>query len=195
MRRPESKRTGLLLASVAAVLTLLVYALSSTGRTAPTIGVTGAKAMSRTTHPIPGSNSSGIRSSVETVVAILVACAATMMVVMLVARGTGETRRLHDEAIVLTMGDPDRGRDSISRVGCGACHVIPGVPGARGMIGPPLSHMGQRLFIAGVRPNTAENLIAWIRSPQSMLPGNGMPDLGLSDREARDIAAYLLTLQ
>ena len=46
-------------------------------------------------------------------------------------------------------------------------------------------------MIAGVLPNTPENLVHWLRSPQAVVPGNAMPDVGLSDAQARDIAAYL----
>jgi cytochrome c1 len=35
----------------------------------------------------------------------------------------------------------------------------------------------------------------WIQHPQQVAPGNGMPDLGISDIQARDISAYLYTLR
>jgi cytochrome c1 len=38
-------------------------------------------------------------------------------------------------------------------------------------------------------------MIRWIRQPQEIDPGNGMPDLSVSTRDGRDIAAYLYTLQ
>ena len=75
--------------------------------------------------------------------------------------------------------------------GCGACHTIAGVSGANADIGPNLDHFSQRRYIAGRLPNTAPNLIRWIESPQQVDPGNVMPDLGVSDQNARDIAAYL----
>jgi cytochrome c1 len=92
-------------------------------------------------------------------------------------------------------GDPDRGLAAIGRTQCGACHVIPGVPDAHGLVGPPLSGFGQRTMIAGLLPNTPDNLVRWIRDPQSVAPGNAMPSSGLTDGEARDVAAYLYTLK
>jgi cytochrome c1 len=78
---------------------------------------------------------------------------------------------------------------------CGSCHTIPGIQGARGAVGPPLYFFSRRTMIAGELPNTPENLVHWIRSPQSVIPGNAMPDLGLTDTQARDVAAYLYTLR
>jgi cytochrome c1 len=54
--------------------------------------------------------------------------------------------------------------------------------------------MGRRGYIAGHLPNNGPNLIRWIRDPQQVDPGNAMPDLGVGDVDARDIAAYLFTL-
>ena len=72
--------------------------------------------------------------------------------------------------------------------------MIPGIDNARGLVGPPLDHMGRRIFIAGLLRNTPDNLVSWLRDPQAVVPGNAMPDMGLSDEQARDITAYLYTL-
>lgn len=88
-------------------------------------------------------------------------------------------------------GDPALGREAILRHGCGSCHTIPGVPGADTYVGPPLNNFNLRHYIAGLLPNTADNLILWIQFPQSVEPGTAMPDLGVSEIDARDIAAYL----
>ncbi|HLZ42165.1 MAG TPA: c-type cytochrome [Candidatus Sulfotelmatobacter sp.] len=96
---------------------------------------------------------------------------------------------------VETGGDALRGAAVIDQYRCGACHYIPGIHDARGMVGPPLMFFAQRTFIAGEVPNSPENLVRWIRSPKSIEPGTAMPDLGLSDQEARDVAAYLYTLR
>jgi cytochrome c1 len=92
-------------------------------------------------------------------------------------------------------GNPARGPAIAERYGCGSCHTIPGVTGARGLVGPPLLWWSRRTFIAGELPNTPENLVRWIRDPQSVEPHTAMPALGLSDAEARDVAAYLYTLR
>jgi cytochrome c2 len=91
-------------------------------------------------------------------------------------------------------GDPQRGAVSIERLGCGACHVIPGISGADGTVGPPLTDFSHRGYIAGQLPNNGPNLIRWIMDPKEVEPGTAMPDLGIGETEARDIAAYLFTL-
>jgi cytochrome c1 len=92
-------------------------------------------------------------------------------------------------------GDPERGAVLLVREACGACHVIPGIQEASGEVGPPLGGFARRTMIAGMLPNTPQNLTLWIRSPQSIVPGNAMPDVGLTEQQARDIAAYLDTLR
>jgi cytochrome c len=93
-------------------------------------------------------------------------------------------------------GDAEHGRQAIQRrYGCGACHVIPGVPGAVGKVGPPLLWWADRSMIAGRIPNTPENLVRWIQDPQAIEPGTAMPALGVTEADARDIAAYLFTLR
>jgi cytochrome c1 len=92
-------------------------------------------------------------------------------------------------------GDADRGKVTIVRSSCGSCHLIPGIPQARGLAGPPLNHFARRTVVAGVLPNTPENLVRWVRDPQGVLPQNAMPDAGLSEAQAQDVVAYLYTLQ
>jgi cytochrome c1 len=55
--------------------------------------------------------------------------------------------------------------------------------------------MGSRTMIAGDFPNMPENLAHWVQAPTSMKPKTAMPDLGLTDQQARDVAAYLETLR
>lgn len=88
---------------------------------------------------------------------------------------------------------------------CVACHAISGTT-AGGVLGPRLTQYGERPWVgAGAAENNMENLVQWIRDPQSMKPGTlmpgtlrgggGMPPTGLSDAEVRAIAAYLLSLR
>lgn len=93
----------------------------------------------------------------------------------------------------LRIPNAERGRSLASTRGCAACHVIPGVNAADGLIGPPLTHWSQRQYIAGVLPNTPAQLQRWIRQPQLVKPGIAMPNIALSDSDAADIAAYLLS--
>jgi cytochrome c2 len=99
------------------------------------------------------------------------------------------------ESSSLPGADPERGASAIARYGCGGCHVIPGVPGAQGLVGPPLAGVAKRAMIAGRLHTDGPNLVSWIQHPQEIAPGVDMPDLGVTDADARDIAAYLLTLK
>lgn len=94
-----------------------------------------------------------------------------------------------------TFGNAARGAELIKEHGFGGCHIIPGIRRADGLVGPPLNHMGKRVYIAGLLRNTPTNMIKWLRDPQGVVPGNAMPDMGLSEDQARDIAAYLSTLE
>lgn len=95
----------------------------------------------------------------------------------------------------ITGGNPARGRRLLYSYSCGSCHEIPGVGEADGTIGPPLRAVGNRIYIAGLLQNRPENLLRWIAQPQEVQPGNAMPDLGVTEEQARDIAAYLYTLR
>ncbi len=92
-------------------------------------------------------------------------------------------------------GDVARGKAAVQARGCAACHTVPGVDGARGNVGPPLTRFGERSYVAGVLRNTPPNLVQWLRHPQAVVPGNAMPDMDIGEAEARDIAAFLYTLR
>jgi cytochrome c len=94
-----------------------------------------------------------------------------------------------------TGGNIHAGKALLQAYGCGSCHVIPGVPGARGLVGPPLLFWARRTYIAGELPNTPDNLVKWIEAPPSVEPGTAMPTLGVSEQQARDMAAYLYTIR
>ena len=89
---------------------------------------------------------------------------------------------------------PERGRIAISQYACAACHIIPGVPSSYPNIGPPLTGMASRRMIAGRLANTPDNMIRWLSGPNVIKPNTAMPDMGVTDAGARDIAAYLATL-
>jgi cytochrome c len=88
-------------------------------------------------------------------------------------------------------GDVERGRELIEAEGCASCHNIPGIESTGNTVGPPLGDLAERRYIAGDEPSRLSVLVRWLRNPQSIEPGTIMPDLGLSESEARDIAAYL----
>lgn len=113
------------------------------------------------------------------------------MVVGLAGCTGGKAAPVYDPA---TGGNTLEGKQVIQAYGCGACHTIPGIHAAKGVVGPPLLFMARRTMIAGELPNTPANLVRWIKDPPSVEPGTAMPKLGLSERDARDAAAYLYTL-
>ena|ERR1051326_2974947 len=92
-------------------------------------------------------------------------------------------------------GDVLKGKAAIDHYGCGGCHTIGGVRGAQGKVGPPLTGIGSRMYVAGMLTNTPDNMESWIRNPRAVYPGTAMPVLGVTDADARNIVSYLYTLQ
>jgi len=109
--------------------------------------------------------------------------------------GKSASEDIQKKAAAMTGGEPSRGPDIIRRYGCATCHAIPGVDGARGQVGPSLEGIASRTYLAGKVPNQPENLIKWIREPQEVSPGTAMPQLGVTEQDGKDIAAYLYTLR
>ena len=89
-------------------------------------------------------------------------------------------------------GDPERGRIALAQHACRACHMIPGLTGPETHVGRPLTDLAEQRFIAGSLPNNQANLVRWIRDPQSIDPHTAMPVMGVSERDALDMSAWLL---
>jgi mono/diheme cytochrome c family protein len=104
----------------------------------------------------------------------------------------GEAPRIPDH-LHITGAEPERGRALIHSYGCGTCHRIDGIRGARGTVGPPLDDFAARSIVAGILPNTPRVLVAWLMDPPAIDPRTAMPSVGLDESEARHIAAYLYT--
>jgi mono/diheme cytochrome c family protein len=92
------------------------------------------------------------------------------------------------------IGDPDAGRRIVQRIDCGVCHVIPGVPGARGTLGPSLAGFARRELLAGIAPKRPDLLVRWVQDAPSIAPQTAMPPMPLTASEARDVVAFLGTL-
>jgi L-cysteine S-thiosulfotransferase len=90
--------------------------------------------------------------------------------------------------------NPDRGLAVIEQTGCAACHQIPGVPWPNGSVGGSLAGVGARPLIAGRFANQPETLVRWIVDAPSLSPATAMPAMPLTQAQARDVAAYLYTL-
>jgi cytochrome c2 len=123
---------------------------------------------------------------------------AVLTAVAVLAAATGgaalyeeSVRAARDHADALTGGSWRRGRVVITTAACGSCHVIPGIDGATGQVGPSLVHVGLRVTLAGRLQNDPQQMTRWIMHPQQLVPGSGMPEMGISPGDARDMAAYL----
>ena len=117
-----------------------------------------------------------------------------ILLLLLTSAGCDTSYRQH-VAEVTTGGDVHRGAAMIQYYGCGSCHIIPGISGAAGLVGPPLSGMANRVYIAGVLRNTPENMVRWIENPKAVDEKTVMPNIGVTPKDASDIAGYLYTLQ
>lgn len=108
---------------------------------------------------------------------------------------TGCDREAIQKAEEMTGGDVKKGKYAIESYGCVSCHTIPGVRDEDAVVGPPLDRMGSRVYIGGVMKNTPRNMIQWVQNPPSVDPMTAMPNLHVTESDARDIASYLYTLR
>jgi cytochrome c2 len=87
-------------------------------------------------------------------------------------------------------GDPQRGNQAIQKYGCIGCHTIDGIS-SEALVGPPLTRMAGRSYLAGNMTNNAANLVHFIQHPREVHEDTAMPEMGVTESDARDIAAYL----
>jgi cytochrome c2 len=90
-----------------------------------------------------------------------------------------------------------QGQALLAQKGCGGCHVIPGVSGATGNVGPSLVGVASKASVGGgaVPIQGRDDLVQWITDPPAMKPGTQMPKLNLTPDEADKIVAYLELLR
>jgi cytochrome c2 len=110
--------------------------------------------------------------------------------ILMIGCGGAEKRQTSDGG-----GNADHGKRLVTQYGCVTCHVIPGVEGPRGMVGPSLEHMASRTMIANKFPNDAQTMSRWLQNPQSLDPQSSMPNIGVTAADGRDMTAYLATLK
>jgi cytochrome c len=101
-----------------------------------------------------------------------------------------EDERLAQE---LTGGDIQRGKAAFRKYGCGTCHEIHGEQTAQGHAGPAFHDFGEQQYLPGGLINSPDTLVRWIRHPREIEPLTAMPELDVTERDARDLAAYLYT--
>jgi cytochrome c len=128
-------------------------------------------------------------------VTVVRAAAAALALLALAACNTGTREEELAAAASMTGGNPNHGPALMRSYGCASCHTIPGVDGANSTVGPPLTNIAVRGYIAGVLPNAPDNMIRWIRDPRGVDSLTAMPNTGVTEHDARDIAAYLYTLR
>jgi mono/diheme cytochrome c family protein/cytochrome c2 len=87
--------------------------------------------------------------------------------------------------------EEERGEIVLRQYACHACHRIECVVGPDAKVGPPLENWPTRRYIAGTIPNTRDNLVRWIADPAAISPGTLMPDLGVTEAHAREMADFL----
>lgn len=114
-----------------------------------------------------------------------------MLLTLLVAGCTAPLTRSQQ----VGSGEAQIGKQLLTDYGCIGCHVVPGIRAEPAYVGPPLDHWGQRSYIAGALPNNQRNLVRWIVDPQDVEDGTAMPDLGVGQQDATNMAAYLLSLE
>jgi cytochrome c1 len=95
------------------------------------------------------------------------------------------------EAPAIVDGDSARGRELARAYGCTACHQMPNIRARTGNLGPPLTGLASRAYLAGRLPNRPGNLVRWIMDAPSFDPATAMPNLRVTHSDAHDIAAYL----
>lgn len=88
-----------------------------------------------------------------------------------------------------------RGAELLHNYGCVTCHTIPGVRGADADVGPPLTRIARRSYLAGRIPNTPANMYRWIRDPKTVDPATAMPNTGVTEEDAGHIVSFLYTLR
>jgi cytochrome c2 len=90
--------------------------------------------------------------------------------------------------------DAAAGRAVVERVGCATCHDFPDISWPRGAVGPALDGFSGQALIVGRIPNRPDLLAAFVRDAPAIVPGAAMPTMPITEKEARDVAAYLYTL-
>jgi cytochrome c2 len=114
-----------------------------------------------------------------------------VMAMLIMLAGVSACSKTPPSSEPLTGGNPRVGQQLIARYGCAACHQIKGIAHADSKVGPSLEEIRDSGYVGGVLPNSGGNLMKWIMHPRAVSPNTAMPELGVTEREARDMAAYL----
>ena len=92
-------------------------------------------------------------------------------------------------------GDLESGRELVETVGCLACHRVgEDLRGIEGLSNASYRTYGPNLEGTGTKVDPGW-LYAWVRDPKAYWPETNMPSLRLTEQEAADITAYLMSLE
>jgi cytochrome c2 len=91
-------------------------------------------------------------------------------------------------------GDAAKGKEIFESVGCKACHVAEKGSAARRSEGSSERDYAPNLWNVADKARP-EWIYSWIKNPKALWPETKMPDLRLTDAEAANVTAYLLTLK
>jgi len=198
MRNPRNSRLSYLLLSGAAGLVTGALAVETLHRLRPLWSAPDPDYRTRNpTYSAEPNISESATSGRRRVAGVSIGLAGIVLLAaatggFLITERAAEARRAWADN--LTGGKAARAIALIAQNGCGGCHEIPGAPGADGDVGPPLAGVAQRAYLGGAIANSPENLAIWIRDARAVDPHSAMPTIGISQRDARDIAAYLYAL-
>jgi len=91
-----------------------------------------------------------------------------------------------------------RGKRLVIEHGCLGCHPY---RGRGGTLGPEITHVGDKTVhdFDFTHVHGEHSVLGWMtahfESPESVVPGTLMPDMGLSTEDSRDLAAYMISLK
>jgi len=122
----------------------------------------------------------------------LVGCILTAVVVTGARQSPAATGATSAQAAPVAL-PPGPGKDLFQAKPCPTCHTIAGL--STGTVGPELSHVASKTQIAGTLPMNHDDLVKWLLNPPGVKPGTQMPNLGLSDQEANQLADWLIQLK
>ncbi|WP_434121116.1 cytochrome c oxidase subunit II [Salinicoccus roseus] len=98
-----------------------------------------------------------------------------------------------EEPVQASADDAAEGQEIFNN-SCIGCHAV--TPTGTGAQGPNLTNFGDRDLIAGFMEHNEENLVNWIKDPESYKPDNKMTgQYDLTDEEINAVAAYLMELK
>jgi cytochrome c len=119
----------------------------------------------------------------------------SLVLLLLAACNRGEAAKTGRD-VAPPAASASRGPALAAQYGCNVCHIIPGVDGPQGSLGPSLQGLASRPMISeGTVQNTPDNLVKFIQNPAALNPQSSMPPMAMPETDAQELAAFLRTLK